>query len=114
MTRIYSIFFLQALVPSLSISGTSTGPLTSWSSSASTTASPTKSAFKGLIPPAPINHVNLPPTALLITLATPPAAAIGSVNVREASYMNGARMKIDRMDGKVVLMSDSASRFVVM
>jgi hypothetical protein len=107
------MFFLHALVPSFSISGTSTGPLTSSSSSASTTASPTKSAFKGLMPPAPISHVNRPPTALFIMAATPPAAAMGSVNVRLLSYMNGARMKMDRMVGKVEAMRDSASRFVV-
>jgi hypothetical protein len=114
IATLYSIFFLHALFPSLSISGTSTGPLTSSSSSASTTASPTRSALSGLMPPAPINHVNLPPTALLTILATPPAAAMGNVNVRDESYMNGARMNIDRMLGNVVLIIDSASRFVVM
>jgi hypothetical protein len=88
--------------------------LTSLSSNASTTASPTRSAFKGLIPPAPISHVNRPPTALFIMAATPPAAAIGSVNVRLLSYIKGARMKIDRMVGNVEAMMDSASRFVVM
>lgn len=45
--------------------------------------------------------------------ATPPAAAMGRVNVRLLSYMNGARMKMDRMVGKVEAMRDSASRFVV-
>jgi glutathione peroxidase-family protein len=47
-------------------------------------------------------------------LATPPAAAIGNVNVRDESYMNGARMNIDRIAGNVLLIIDSASRFVVM
>ena len=42
------------------------------------------------------------------------AAAMGRVKVRLLSYMKGARMKIDRMAGKVVEMIDSASRFVVM
>lgn len=111
---LYNMFFLHARVPSLSISGTSTGPRTSSSSNASTTASPTRSAFRGFIPPAPINHVNRPPTALLIMLATPPAAAMGSVKVRLLSYMKGARMKIDRIVGNVVEIRDSASRFVVM
>jgi hypothetical protein len=39
---------------------------------------------------------------------------MGNVNVRDESYMNGARMKIVRILGNVVLMIDSASRFVVM
>jgi hypothetical protein len=46
--------------------------------------------------------------------ATPPAAAMGRVNVRLLSYIKGARMKIDRMVGNVEAMMDSASRFVVM
>lgn len=108
------MFFLQALVASLSISPTSTIPLTPSSSSASTTASATVSAFRGLIPPAPINHVSRPPTALFTIEAIPPAAAMGNVKVRELSYIKGARMKMERMEGKVEATVDSASRFVEM
>lgn len=43
-----------------------------------------------------------------------PPAAIGTVNVREESHINGARINIERIEGNVVEMMDSASRFVVM
>lgn len=39
---------------------------------------------------------------------------MGRVNVRLESYMKGARMKMERMAGNLVEMSDSASRLVVM
>jgi hypothetical protein len=112
--RTHSMPFLQPLVPSASISGTSTGPFTLSSSIASTTAAPTKSALSGFTPPAPINHVNLPPTALLAIAAIPVTAARGMVNDRLESYKKGARIKIDRKEGKEVDMLVSAARLVVM
>lgn len=50
----------------------------------------------------------------MTTLANMPPAAIGTVNVREESHMKGARMKMLRIEGNDVLISDSASRFVDM
>lgn len=35
------------------------------------------------------------------------------VNDRDGSYMNGARMNIDRISGKAAAIVDSAARFVV-
>ena len=110
----YSIVFLQALIPNVSISFTSTGPCTLSSSNASTTASPTRSTFNGFVTPAPISHVSLPPINEFAIAPIPVRAARGIVKLREASYMKGARMNMLRMRGNVVAIVDSASRFVEM
>lgn len=111
---VYSMFLRQCFVANASISGTSTGPLASPPSTASTTASPTRSALSGFVPPAPISHVRRPPTAELNNDATPVAAASGTVKARELSHMNGARTKTLRISGNCDEMVDSASRLVVM
>lgn len=107
----HNIPFRHALIPSVSISLTSTGPLMVSSSSASTQASPTMSAFKGFTPPAPINQVSFPATSEFASAPMPVKAAIGTVKLRDESYMNGARMNMLRMEGNVVAIVASASRF---
>lgn len=109
-----SIFPLHAFVARASISGTSIGPDVFGSAKASTTASPTTSAFSGFMAPAPINHVNRPPKKELTVDATPPRAAMGIVNDLEESYRKLGRINILLMLGNVEAMVVSASRLVVM
>lgn len=111
---LYSIFPLHAFVARLSISGTSIGPARSGSAIASITASPTTSAFSGLIAPAPISHVKRPPKKEFTVDAIPPKAAMGMVKDLEESYRKLGRRNILRIAGKFEAMIDSASRLVVM
>ncbi|KAB8664813.1 hypothetical protein FH972_026238 [Carpinus fangiana] len=104
--------FLHAVFANSSMRPTSTTPLTASSSSASTAASATTSAFKGFVPPAPINHVNRPPVNAFATDPIAVTPANPTVILRDASYNIPGRRKILRSPGNSLAIVLSACRFV--
>ena len=112
--QIHNIPLLHAVPASSSILSVPTTPFTPSFSTASTTASATRSAFKGFSTAAPANGVSLPPSNPLIAFPAKPPNAITRVNVLELSYRKPGRKKMLRSWGKEEAMVDSASRFALM
>ncbi|KAL8722641.1 MAG: hypothetical protein Q9181_007439 [Wetmoreana brouardii] len=110
----YNIPLLHATFAKSSILCVPTTPLTPSSAIASTTASATRSAFKGFSTAAPASGVNRPPTKEFTIFPALPAKAMGNVNDLDESYRKPGRMNILRNFGNEEAIVDSASRFVVM